>query len=82
MLMQDNESTMLLHKDHPLSIGKGSNYLSVRCFFVVDKLDQKEVKIAHYPTEKMAADFSSKQMRHKASTRMILKCVKSGMKRH
>ena len=33
--------------------------MRVRCFFVVDKIDRKEVKIACFPTEKMAVDCSS-----------------------
>ena len=60
ILLQDNKSCILLQKNYPYSIKKGSKHAHVRCFFVVDKLDKKEVKIMHCPTENMIADYSSK----------------------
>ena len=47
---------------HPFSVEKGSKHMNVRCFFVVDKLEKKEVKIVHCPSDKMVADFSSKPL--------------------
>ena len=40
---------MLLHKNHPFSAGKGRKYANNRCFFVVDKIEKKESRIAHCP---------------------------------
>ena len=60
ILMQDNQSCILLQKNYPYSNGKGSKHIHVRYFFVVDKIKNKEVKIVYCPTEKMIADFSSK----------------------
>ena len=57
ILMQDNQSCMLLHKNHPFSVGKRSKHVNVRHFFVVDKIDKKEVK--------MVADCSSKPLQAK-----------------
>ena len=60
VLFQDNESCILLHKNYPHSVKKGSKHIHVRHFFVVDKLNKKEVKIVCCPTDKMIADYSSK----------------------
>lgn len=60
ILMQVNQSCILLQKNYPYSNGKGSKHIHVRYFFVVDKIKNKEVKIVYCPTEKMIADFSSK----------------------
>ena len=62
VLTQDNASRVLLRKNHPFSVEKGSKHMNVRCFFVVDKLEKKEVKIVHCPSDKMVADFSSKPL--------------------
>ena len=58
--MQDNKSCILSHKNYPFSIGKGTKHIHVRYFFMVHKIDKKEVKVAYFPTEKMIADCSSK----------------------
>ena len=62
VLTQDNESRVLLRKNHPFAVEKGTKHMNVRCFFVVDKLEKKEVKIVHCPSDKMVADFSSKPL--------------------
>ena len=60
MRMHDNKSCVLSHKNYPFSIGKGTNHVHVRYFFVVDKIDKKEVKVECCPIEKMIADCNSK----------------------
>ena len=60
ILMQDNQSCILLQKNYPYSNGKGSKHIHIRYFFVVDKIRNKEVKIVYCPTAKMIADYSSK----------------------
>ena len=60
ILMQDNDSAIVVHKNYPYSTRKGTKHIHVRYFFVVDKIRSKEVKVIYYPTEKMWADFSSK----------------------
>ena len=60
IMMQDNESTISLHKHHPFSVREGSEHVSARYFFAADKTNQKEVMIVHYPTEKMVSGFSTK----------------------
>ena len=51
---------MLLHKFYPFSVRNGIKHANVRCFFVADKIEKNEVKLTHYPTEKMITDYSSK----------------------
>ena len=41
MIMQDNESAIILHEHHTLSVGKGSKHMNVSYFFFVDKINQK-----------------------------------------
>ena len=60
ILMQDNDSAIVIHKNYPYSTWKGTKHIHVRYFFVVDKIRNKDVKVIHYPTKKMWADFSSK----------------------
>ena len=60
MLLLDNESAILLKNNYPSSVGKGSKHVIVRYYFVVDKIEKKEVKIACCPTEDMVADYSNK----------------------
>ena len=60
LLFQDNTSCITLHKNHPFRTGKGSKHTNIRCFFVADKIEQKEVKMIYCPTEKMIADYSTK----------------------
>ena len=40
-LMQDDESCILLHKNRPFSVGKGSKYVNIRYLFVTDKIQKK-----------------------------------------
>ena len=60
VLTQENKSCVLLHKNYPLSIGKGTKHIHVRHFFVVNKIEKKAVKVSCCPTDKMIADYSSK----------------------
>jgi len=46
ILMQDNQSCIPLQKNYPYSNGKGSKYIHVRYFFVVD-IKQGIQKIFH-----------------------------------
>ena len=60
ILFQDNKSAILLQKTHSYSIGRGSKHIYVRYFFVVHKVENKELKIIYCPTEKMIANYSIK----------------------
>ena len=60
ILMQDNISAITLQKNYLYSTRKGTKHIHVCYYFVVNKINNKEVKIIYCPTEKMIADFSSK----------------------
>jgi len=47
ILMQDNQTAMLLEKNCPLSIGKGSKHINIRYFSVTDKVQKREVKVLY-----------------------------------
>ena len=60
VLMQGDQSCMLMHKHHPFSIGRESKYVNVRYFFVVDKMEKKEVSMECCPKDRMIVDYSAK----------------------
>ena len=43
ILFQNNKSTILLQKKHPFSIGRESKHIHTRHYFVVDKVENKEL---------------------------------------
>ena len=65
ILMQDNKSAIVLQSRYPYSTRKGSKHIHVRYFFAVDKLQKKEIRIEHCPTERMIADYNSKPLQGK-----------------
>ena len=60
LLFQDNKSYMQLHNNFPFSICKGIKHANVRCFFVVDRIEKKDFKLACCPNENMIVDYSTK----------------------
>ena len=62
VLMQDNKSAIILQKNYPYSTRKGSKHIHIQYFFVVDKLDKKELRIVYCPTDQMIADYNSKPL--------------------
>ena len=62
ILLQDNESSMLLEENGNMSVGMGSKHIHIRYFFVTDRAKHKEIKIKHCSTEDMVADFLSKPL--------------------
>jgi len=62
VLLQDNKSAILLQKNYPYSAGKGSQHIHARYYFAVHKIKSKELRIAHCPTGKLVAGYSSKPL--------------------
>ena len=60
ILFQDNKSYMQLCKNYPFSVGKGRKYVNAKYFFIVDKIEMKDIKMAYYPTKNMIANHSAK----------------------
>ena len=59
-LLRDNRMHVLSHKNYPVSVGKSSTHINDSYFLVVDKIKKKEVRMVHFPSEEMIADYSSK----------------------
>ena len=51
---------MLLHEHYTFSIGRWSKHVNVSHFFVVDKMEKKEVRMVHCPSDKMIVDYRTK----------------------
>ena len=62
ILMQDNISVIMLQKNYPYSARKETIHIHARYYFIIDKINNKEVTIIYYPTKKIITDFSSKRI--------------------
>jgi hypothetical protein len=62
ILMQDNQSAMLLENNGRYSAGKGSKHVSIRYFFITDRIEKKHIKVKYCPTKEMIADFFTKPL--------------------
>ena len=62
VLLQDNKSSILLQKNYPFSVRKGSKHIDVRFYFAKNKIDKKELKIVYCPTDEMTTDFNTKPL--------------------
>ena len=54
-LFQDKRSSTFLHKNYQFSIGKGVRHINVRYFFVVDKVEKKELNSLPFVTRSLYA---------------------------
>ena len=61
-LLQDNMSAMLLEKNGISSSGKNMRHLSIRAYWIADRVKDGEVVIKHEPTGEMVADFFTKPL--------------------
>ena len=62
ILMQDNQSTILLENNGRFSVGKGSRHINIRYFFITDRIKNNDFKVVYCPTEEMIADYFSKPL--------------------
>jgi len=53
---------MLLEKNYPFSVRKGSKHINIRYFFVTDKVQKREVKVLYCPKSDMIADYNTKPL--------------------
>jgi len=60
--MHDNQTAMLLEKNYPFSVWKGSKHINIRYFFVTEKVQKREVKVLYCPTSDMIADYNTKPL--------------------
>ena len=59
---QDKESAILLETNGMKSVDKGSHHLKIKCFFITDKVKDKELEVLYCPTGDMTADFYTKPL--------------------
>ena len=60
ILYQDNQSAILLETNGRKSSGKRTKHLSVRYFFITDRIYNKDFDVAYSPTGAMLGDFFTK----------------------
>ena len=60
IIFQDNKSAILLEKNGKTSSGKRTKHISIRYFFVTDRINKGDVSVAWCPTDDMTGDFFTK----------------------
>ena len=65
---QDNKSTILL-EEKGKSKSQRTRHVSIRYFFIKDRVDLGEIKIRYLPTEDMVADFFTKPLQGELFTK-------------
>jgi hypothetical protein len=60
VILQDNESAILLEKNGRQSSTKRTRHLEIRYFFVTDNVNRKRITIEHCPTGDMTGDYFTK----------------------
>ena len=59
-IFQYNKSTILLEKNVKTSSGKRTKHISIRSFFVTDRIKRGDVSLEWCPTDYMTGDFFTK----------------------
>ncbi len=62
LLLQDNQSSILLERNGKASSGKRTRHINIQYFFITDRVIIKEVEIEWCPTKEMVADFMTKPL--------------------
>ena len=62
IVYQDNKSAILLEKNGVWSCGKRSKHISVRYFFIKDRVDKGELSIDWCSASEMVADYFTKPL--------------------
>jgi hypothetical protein len=76
VIAQDNKSTIALAEKGRSTSGR-TRHVSIRYFFVKDRIDSREIEIKYVPSESMIADFFTKPLQGALFVRLrdaILKC--------
>ena len=62
VILQDNQSTMLLACNGQQSSGKATRHIDVWYYFVKDQIDKKLMHLEYCPTDLMVADMLTKPL--------------------
>jgi hypothetical protein len=65
VLYQDNQSAILLENNGRKSSSKRTKHINCRFYFITDRIKNKELSVAHCPTEEMIGDFFTKPLQGK-----------------
>ena len=65
LLWQDNEGAERFAKNGRISCTSNSRHISIKYFWVTDRVKQGKIEVKHCPTEKMLADFFTKALQGK-----------------
>ena len=65
VLYQDNQSTILLEKNGKLSSSRRTKHLSIRYFFITDRINKGDLQVEYCPPTDMIADFFTKPLQGK-----------------
>lgn len=65
LLWQDNEGAERFAKNGRISCTSNSRHISIKHFWVTDRVKQGKIEVKHCPTEKMLADFFTKALQGK-----------------
>lgn len=60
--LEDNTSTIKLLNNGRESLGKRARHFDIRLFYEKASIGNDDVRVEHYPTERMIADHSSKPL--------------------
>ena len=74
LLLQDNESSILLERNGKASSGKQTWHINIQYFFITDRANLKKVEIKWCPIKEMMADFMTKpiQQSHFRRLRVLI----------
>jgi hypothetical protein len=62
LLLQDNQSSILLKRNGKASSGKRTRHINIHYFFITDRVNMKEVETEWCPTKEMVADYMTKPL--------------------
>ena len=62
VIYQDNMSSILLERNGRSSSGKQTRHINIRYYFMADRIENRELRMAYCPTEEMVADFYTKPL--------------------
>jgi len=62
ILLQDNQSAMLLEKNGTGSSSRRTRHINIRFFFIKDRISNGEVELEYCPTDQMVGDYFTKPL--------------------
>jgi hypothetical protein len=65
ILYQDNRSAILLESNGKMSSSKRTKHVNIRYYFIMDRINNKELSVEYCPTGEMTADFFTKPLQGK-----------------